>query len=274
MSIAVRRLGPEDRGALNALLAPEPVHHMLLLGLLEEFNIPPAASQLPAFYGLFRQAELTAAVWFGEDGLVIPSLCVPADASALGEELIGKGTFRSCIGAASAIEAFVDRLGNRKPKLARKHRICFASADQLGPFVTLALRRAHQSDLRRLIPLATASFEEIFEEDAAPAEVEAVATERLRAGKTYVLEIGEQLVLKVEVAARSHYGAELEGLFTDPQERFRGHATMALGQISRELLSSLPRLTMRVDERADGLMTVARKVGYSGHPVPQLLLAY
>jgi hypothetical protein len=247
---------------------------MLLLGLLDELSMSSAAPDVPAVYGLFRGTELSAAVWVGEDGLLIPSLCEPSDASALGKELAGKVRLRWSLGDPRSVEALASELESGKPRLARPHRLCFASADCLGPFITLGLRRAAEHDLSRLIPLSAGSYQETFEQDPEADSLETAVLGRIRSGKTYVLESGEQLLLKVEVAARFIHGAELAGLFTAPDERFRGHATMALGQLSRELLSSLPRVTMRVDDRAEGLMTVARKVGYSDSPLPQLLLAY
>ena len=53
----------------------------------------------------------------------------------------------------------------------------------------------------------------------------------------------------MDIGSRSQHGAELEGLYTVPDERRKGHATLCLGQICRHLLSSLPRLTLRVDEK-------------------------
>jgi hypothetical protein len=41
-----------------------------------------------------------------------------------------------------------------------------------------------------------------------------------------------------------------------------GHATLCLGQISRHLLSSLPRLTLRINENLGSLAQIAQRVGY------------
>ena len=97
--------------------------------------------------------------------------------------------------------------------------------------------------------------------------------QRVRARRTYVLEEGGELVFKVDVGSRSQHGAELEGLYTLPAQRRRGHATLCLGQISRHLLSSLPRLTLRVDEQDASLAGIARKVGFvPGRPQRLVLM--
>jgi uncharacterized protein YydD (DUF2326 family) len=85
--------------------------------------------------------------------------------------------------------------------------------------------------------------------------------QRVKSGRTYVLEHHGQLVFKLDVGGRSQFGAELEGIYTVPDERNKGHATLCLGQISRFLLSSLPRLTIRVDDSTH-FGDIARKVGY------------
>src|SRR5690606_6248140 len=87
---------------------------------------------------------------------------------------------------------------------------------------------------------------------------------RIRNRRTYVLWANQRLVFKIDVGSRSQFGAELEGLYTVPEERRKGHATLSLGQICRHLLSSIPRLTLRVDEQDTQLSNVARKVGFLG----------
>jgi predicted GNAT family acetyltransferase len=85
--------------------------------------------------------------------------------------------------------------------------------------------------------------------------------QRVRGKRTYVLEEMGTLIFKVDVGPRSQYGAELEGLYTVPSERGKGHATLSLGQICRHLLSSIPRLVLRVPEESP-VARMARKVGF------------
>jgi predicted GNAT family acetyltransferase len=91
--------------------------------------------------------------------------------------------------------------------------------------------------------------------------------------RTYLYEEGGRLVFKLDVGSRSQYGAELEALYTIPDERRKGLATLCLGQMSRHLLSSLPKLTIRVDDDNPQLATVARKVGYLAGRAQRLVVA-
>jgi predicted GNAT family acetyltransferase len=99
------------------------------------------------------------------------------------------------------------------------------------------------------VPLAAACVKEIHQRDPLDDDPEGFALrvkQRVMTRRTYVLEENGALVFKLDIGSRSQYGAELEGLFTATEHRHKGHATLCLGQISRFLLSSLPRLTVRV----------------------------
>jgi len=180
---------------------------------------------------------------------------------------------RSSLGDRPAVEALIDTLCPSKPRLIA-HRLFTASPDNLGPFTTRALRLATEDDGPSLVQMSAAELAESFDGDppADGAEVlEARVLHRIRRGRTWVLELGGRPTTKVEVGAQTHFGAELEGVYTVREHRFCGCATLALGQLSRNLLSSTPHLTLRVADSADGLLAVARKVGYVGGSVQQLL---
>jgi hypothetical protein len=127
----------------------------------------------------------------------------------------------------------------------------------------------------RLRPLALGAVRELLERDPLaedPSGYEARVMQRVRGRRTYVLEENGALVFKVDIGSRSQHGAELEGLYTAPSERGKGHATLCLGQICRHLLSSLPRLVLRVDEKDESTARIARKVGFLAGRVQRLVL--
>jgi len=274
MSTEVKQLGSEHESSLLALLSSEPIRNLHPLALLEEVGISPSPSS--SFYGCFRSHQLLAAAFIRPSlGLVVPGSCTAADAHALGIAIAGKIALRSCFGDKAAVEALVSALCPSRPRLSMPHRLLTASADNLGPFVTPALRLANERDFPQLASMAAAEEEEVFERDpqhehGGPLRAEVL--ERIRGQRTWVLEHDGRLVLKVDVVARSRFGAELQGLFTLRDDRFLGFATLALGQLSRHLLSSIPRLAMRIADSADSLLAVARKVGYVNGHTEQLLV--
>ncbi|MHB8878625.1 MAG: GNAT family N-acetyltransferase [Myxococcaceae bacterium] len=273
----VEQLGPRDAEALRALLSREAVQNLYLLGLFEEFGITPRPGRAPfAFWGRFQGRDLTAALFVGGDGgLVVPSADEPNDLAEIATFLAGQVKLRSCIGGKLAVDALVRHLCAGKPVFSRSQRLFNVSADDLGPFTNPTLRLATEQDVPELVPLAAGSVRESLDRDPLaddPEGFRARVLQRVRGKRTYLLRVGDRLIFKIDVGSRSQYGAELEGLYTIPEERRRGHATLSLGQISRHLLSSLPRLTLRVDDKDPSLAGVARKVGYAAGKLQRLVV--
>jgi uncharacterized protein len=277
MSATVEELGPQDGEALRALLSRDTAHNLYLLGLFEEFGIVPREGRLPfAFYGCRVAGELASAVFVGgEGGMVVPAVSDEAQAVALAEHLSGRVRLQACMGEPDAVDVLVRYLGVGRPSLTQVQRIFRVSADDLGPFTNPTLRLAHGGDLAGLLPLAAGCVKEWMGHDPLVEDPDAFRARvlgRIRGERTYVLELERRLVFKIDVGSRSQYGAELEAPYTVPQERRRGHATLSLGQISRHLLSSLPRLTLRVDENNPSLQGVARKVGFVAGRLQKLVV--
>lgn len=267
MSPRIEVLGSNDAPALRALLAREPASNLYLLGVLEEFGIGPGTPAAPfAFHGAKHAGQLTAAIFVGGNGgLVIPSCGDERDLTAIADHLAHTVQLRSAIGERNAVDVLCRHLGAARPRLSRAQRLFAVSADDLGPFTNPTLRLAADADLEQLVQLSAAAIRELMTHD--PIQQDAAGFrlrvhQRIRARRTYVYEERGRIVFKLDIGSRSQFGAELEGLYTVPDERRRGHATLSLGQISRHLLSSLPRLTLRIDDADGSLAHVARKVGY------------
>jgi hypothetical protein len=278
MHATVQELGPQDADALRALLARDVAHNLYLLGLLEDFGIiPKPGRQTFAYWGRFRRGELISAMFVGGDGgLLVPSASEAGEIAAIAEHLAGSIRARACLGDAAAVEPIVQHLFASKPRLNVSQRLFSVSADDLGPFTNPTLRLAVEDDLPRLLPLAAECVEETMRRDPIAEDPEGYrdrVLQRIRARRTYVLELEGEIVFKIDVGSRSAYGAELEAPYTVPLERRRGHATLCLGQISRQLLSSIPRVTLRVNENHESLAGVVRKVGYVAGRAQRLIVA-
>ena len=278
MPPVVEQLGPQHLDTLRAMLAREPAHNMYLLGILEEFGIVPRLGRTPfAYWGRFLAGELTAAVFVGSTGgLIVPSASTTIAITDIARSLAGKVHLQSAVGDKAAVDALLSKLGPRKVKLSRTQRLFAVSADDLGPFTNPLMRLATEADLPRLIPMAAAAVKEMLGREPLaedPAGFEQRVALRVKGKRTYVFEENNRLVFKLDVGSRSQYGAELEALYTIPEERRKGLATLCLGQMSRHLLSSLPKLTIRVDDENPQLATVARKVGYLAGRAQRLVVA-
>lgn len=266
MPAVVEPLGPSHVAALRALLSRDTTHNMYLLGLMEEFGVVSGPKRAPfTFFGRFFDNELTAALFVGGNGgLLVPSASSPIHIGDIAKKLHGLVDLKSALGEQSVVDALV-RHFSATPSFSKLQKIFSVSPNDLGPFTNPALRLATVNDVPQLVPMAAACVKELVRreplvEDAIGFELR--VRQRVHSKRTYVLEEKGQLIFKLDVGSRSQFGAELEGLYTAPEFRNRGHATLCLGQISRFLMSSLPRLTVRVDEETPHFANIARKVGY------------
>ncbi len=271
----VEQLGPGHIGGLRQLLAKDPVHNLYLLGVLEEFGVVCDPDRAPfAFHGRFVEGELVAVVFVGgAGGLVLPSAGPLNAVTELARALAPSVRLKACIGEKSLVDVLVKHL-HAQVRFSKLQRLYSVSADDLGPFTNPLLRVATEADVSHLVPLAAACVKEMHQRDPLEDDAEGFAArvrQRVMTGRTYVLEENGELVFKLDIGSRSQFGAELEGLYTPPEHRLKGHATLCLGQISRFLLSSLPRLTVRVDDGNSAFARLARKVGYVGGRAQRLV---
>ncbi|MCA2981543.1 MAG: DUF4081 domain-containing protein [Myxococcaceae bacterium] len=269
MPHTIELLGPKHLEALKQHLGKDPTNNLYLLGIVEEFGVvcDPARSSF-AFHGRFSpEGQLTAVLFVGgAGGLVIPSAAPAAAMTDLAKALAPTVQLKACIGEKPLVDLLVQHLSARV-RFSKTQRLYSVSADDMGPFTNPLLRVAVEADLPRLVPLAAACVKELNERDPLlddPDGFTLRVRQRVMTKRTYVLEENGQLVFKLDIGSRSQSGAELEGLYTVPEQRGRGHATLCLGQISRFLLSSLPRLALRVDDDDPSFAGIARKVGYVG----------
>ncbi len=273
MSFTVEPLGPNHVTALRALLTRDLPANLYLLGLMEEFGVVCGPNRVPfSFLGRFAEGgELTAVLFVGGNGgLVVPSTGTTHHIADLAKRLAGTGVkLGASLGEKALVDTLVQHLAPAPPRFSKLQKLFSVSADDLGPFTNPSLRMATEADLVELVPMAAACVKEMVQRDPLHEDPDGFpmrVRQRVKSGRTYVLEQSGRLVFKLDIGSRSQFGAELEGLYTAPAHRDQGHATLCLGQISRFLLSSLPRLTVRIDD-ASHFATIARKVGYlAGRP--------
>ncbi|MFN0061588.1 MAG: GNAT family N-acetyltransferase [Myxococcaceae bacterium] len=270
---AVDVLTPGDLPALKDLLARDAAHRLFLSGVLAQHGIAPHPGS-PAFYFLGERTgrSLSSVVFVGGDGeLVVPAADKAADLAPLLMRHATSVRLRATFGDQDAVETVLRHWFPAAPrKQIRNQRMFVVTADDLGPFTNPALRLAREADIPRLIPMASAAAQEGLGETPwldMSLDFAARVRHRVLDARTFVLEEAGELAFKVDLASRSDHGAELEGLYVAPAHRHRGHATLSLGQVCRQLLSKLPRLAMRIDDGHTATASVARRVGFLAQKV-------
>jgi len=252
--------------ALRAHLAKDPVQNMLLLAVLEEYALGKPGAPPFRFLAPTDGDDFKAVLFVGGEGnLLIPSGDA-ATSGTLARHLAEQGVrLRSALGEKPAVDAVVRAFGAVRIETDRSLRLCTISADDMGPFVAPQLRPAEPRDVDELVALAAAAVKEILDFDATKEEGEqlrARVAARVTAGRTWVMTHDDRVIFKVDMGARSRFGAELESPYLLPEMRKKGLGTLALGQVCRQQLSAIPRLTLRYDEKDPVLSRVCRKVGF------------
>ena len=272
-------LRTSDEFKLRHLLSEDPNSHLYLSGIISDSGVMPLAGHPDfKFYGQPSENGLAAALFIGgRGGLVIPCATLPTQAIALADAVLRRypSPLQSCLGEKTAVEGLLNAFRVRSPRVTRLQTLFTVSADDLGPFTNPTLRLATEMDVPQIMTLAKAREAERLDlHPETPVDfLLARIIHRVRGRRTYVLEINNILVFKVDVGSRSPLGAELEGIYTLPGERRQGHAILSLGQISRHLLGSMPRLAMRIDDDDKIMPVLARKVGYVAGKKQMLVIA-
>lgn len=278
MPSTVERLGAQHLDALRTFLTRDVKQHLYLLGLLEDFGLEASDPRAPhAFYGRLDGDALTAVLFVGGNGgLVVPSQGDPSHFHEVTAPLVGTVQLKACIGDRAPVDAVVRALGQgARPRLSVAQRLFTVSADDMGPFTNPLLRLAREADVPRLVALSAEDLEERMGHKPLELDADALTQRvrrRVRDARSYIFEEDGDIAFKIDIGSRSQWGAELEGLHTHRHHRRKGHALLNLGQISRHLLSSLPRLSLRVNESDEITAKIARRVGYVAGASQRLVL--
>lgn len=268
----------ERARALEAFLAAEAAQNLFSLGVLEEHG-PTGRAGGPAiqFVGHERGGAISATAFVGAGGaLVVPSGSDTEGAAALGAWLRRHAVVRRLVGARDAVDALWAGYGGRAARMFRAQRLYALTADDLGPHVLPELVRATERDLEEMSAAAAAMQREDLGEDPLAQDPDGFTRRvlwRIRAGRTYLMRDGRKLVFKADVGTLCRYGAQLEGVWTEPAARNRGLATLAIGQLCRMLLARLPRITLHVNEANAPAVRVYEKVGFVPAAPFRILLA-
>ncbi len=262
----IERVRGDDLERLKAFLARDPIQNLFALSVLEEYGLGRPGAPEFAFHAASEGGELRAVTFVGGQGELYVPCGDPTHAGLIGRQLAEAGLpLRSAHGERAAVDATLRSFGSLKLKIDQVQKLLKVSADDLGPFVEPKLRPAQDADLDELVRLSAAAIQESLGVDPLAVEgprfTQRVAA-RVRAGRSWVVRTEEQLSFKIDMGVRCRYGAELENMYMLPAMRRRGLATLALGQVCRQHLAALPRLSVCFDDRLDSLARTCRKVGF------------
>lgn len=256
----VRRLAPESEPALQELLERDIEVNLFLLGFLAHHS-------------------MERSWWIGEergdfvDGcvLVVPGrLAVPftSDLSVMeriGEKLRGAMPPRLLVGPRDACDVLYEAWG-RPGRPARWYdQRLYVTREAPRARATAELRRARLAEWKKVALAGSAMEREDLGIDPAAEDPElhaASVKERLRDGRTWVVERQGEIVFQINVGTSTPWGCQVGGTWVPPDHRGQGLATSGMARITQQLLDDHPFVSLHVNEANLPAVRVYEKVGY------------
>jgi GNAT superfamily N-acetyltransferase len=254
-SSGLRPLLETDRRELVRFLGEAPEDNVYLLSrVANDGVVNEEADSHGRFYGHFGPERLDGVIFFGHrKGAVLagsePSFLRAAANLALG----GESDWIILVGPRQAAEGFLSHYRWRgRPTHVNRIQIHYVlRPEDAPPAEPGVIRRAAPGDLDAIVEMSEQMLMEDFDLPAGILSREGIRQsmrEKVADGRTWVVEEGSEIVFKADVSARFSGGAQIEGVFTRPHRRGRGHAARGLAAITSELLRSSAFVSLHVAE--------------------------
>jgi predicted GNAT family acetyltransferase len=258
-AVRVSRLVPADEGTLEALLVREPVVNLFLLGFLATHPVDRAL-----WYGVRDRGVLVGVALVLPDRLAVPYAPDADAASALGTYLAGRHTPSLVVGPRAACDALFARWSHgATPR--RRHDQRLYRLEWIDDGIDPDGFRAARWDERDVIARQAAAMEreDLGAERTEDVQLdEQVVQERIKAGRTWVIERENDIVFQVNVGTSHALGCQIGGTWVPVEQRGQGLATAGVAAACRRLLPRHPRVTLHVNEANAPAVCVYEKVGF------------
>jgi GNAT superfamily N-acetyltransferase len=275
----LRPLVETDRRELVGFLGEAPEDNVYLLSRLANDGVVNEESDSHGrFYGHFGARGLDGVVFFGHrKGAVLagtePVFLREAASLALGSE----SDWIILVGPRAAAEGFLSHYRWRgRPTHVNRVQIHYVlrPADATRGAAP-GVRRAEPGDLDAIVEMSEQMLMEDFDLPPGVLSHEGIRLsmkEKIRDGRTWVLEEADEIVFKADVSARFSGGAQIEGVFTRPHRRGRGYAARGLAAMTGELLRSSAFVSLHVAESNKPARRAYEKCGFRAFSEFRLVL--
>lgn len=266
----VEALSNSHRGALTELLAQDPVANLFLIGWARTQEM----SRAP-WYGVFKRGVLTGVALVVPERLAVPWCPDVEDATRIGQHLRRVAHVAGMvIGPREASDALWRAWSPGPARIWYDQRLYVQDTPPPGPPLE-GFRVAKLKDLPQLV-LASARMEE---EDLGrnplqvdPVGHESATRERIRSGRTWVIEQEGELVFHIHAGTWIREGCQVGGTWVPPERRGRGLGTAGMRELGRQLLDRErgdrgehewpARLTLHVNEANTRAVGAYESAGY------------
>jgi predicted GNAT family acetyltransferase len=255
MRAMLRPLGSRDHDKAYAFLTAHGMRDVFLAGKVHEgaLALPDGAAQ-GRLLGAFDGDRLEGVLFLGHGGLVVFSSDAAHVRRQFAEEAWReRARVRLVVGEWDAVTDFWGHLEAAGLTAKRDWRevFCEVTRATVAPEREPRLRLAETKDLVDLLDVSARAYLEETGENpiAAMGEGYVRHVERnVEERRTYVLCDGERIVFKAELSARAPVGAQIVGVFTEPDRRGEGLARRGTGEMVHRLLETYPAVCLFVRE--------------------------
>ena len=264
----VVRLAITDEPAMERLLARDPVTNLFLVGFLAVHPVDRSW-----WYGVGDPVRALVLVLPGR--LAVPYAPDPGDADPLGRHLRAQHVPSMIVGPRAASDRlWAHWTGDRATRRRYDQRLYDIESPPAGEDPP-GFRVAAPTEWARVAQhAARMEIEDIGVDPRAdnPRLHDAVVQERVRAGRTLVIDRGGELVFQVNIGTSHRTGAQIGGTYVPPAHRGRGLAKDGVAATVRRVLRTHPRVTLHVNEANLPAVRVYERVGFDRGAAFRLLV--
>ncbi len=240
----VKPLASRHRDSAYAFLTARGLRDIFLASKIHEGALTfPDGSGQGRFLGAFDGERLEGVLFLGHGGLVVFSAEGPHARRLFAEEAWKeRAKMRLVVGEWDSVSDFWGHLEAAGFAARKDWRevFCEANRTSLSPEREPRLRLAEASDLPTLVDFSARAYREETGEDPLATMGEGYVrhvARNVEEGRTFVLEEAGRLVFKADLSARCPAGAQIVGVFTEPDRRGQGVARRCTGEIVHRLLA-------------------------------------